>query len=151
MKFIPVRIYQAIVGVQRQTVYHWIKTGQVRSVRKSGRYYVEHPGDLDTLPQRRSTFKDPDRIPLFTGVMVCELVGVSKRRLCQLGDEGKINYRVVAKHRRYSALDVRNFIVYKYSRRTFPCNNHTGPKATPEEAREYLKEWATKLILKENP
>jgi|ERR1700683_799721 len=151
MKFIPVKHFQALAGVQQKTVYKWIKVGKVRAVRRGGKYYVEHPGDLDTLPQRRTTFKDPDRIPLFTGNIVCDLVGVSPRRLRQLGDNGKINFRLLNKHRRYSALDVRNYIIYKYSRRNIPYNSHLVPEVSPEEAREYLIEWAASLVLKENP
>jgi predicted site-specific integrase-resolvase len=143
--------YQALLGIDIQTVYDWIKAGKVRAIRRNGRYYIEHPGDLDSLPGRPTIFKDPDRIPLFTGAIVCSLVGVSPRRLRQLGDAGKINFRVLNKHRRYSALDVRNYIVYKYSRRSVPYNSHVWPEVSPEQAQEFLKEWAIRLILKEKP
>jgi predicted site-specific integrase-resolvase len=140
-RFISIKEFAFLMGVHPKTVYHWVRDGKVKAIKREKNLFVEEPEDLSAISSAPNEIKEEDRIPLVRGKEVAELLGISDRRLRQLAECGKIGCRKIFGARRYSVQDIRDFIAYKAVRDRLPNGDRTVPKSTAKEKRENVMRW----------
>ena len=131
-----------------ETIKYWRNTGKIRFVKRGARYFHLDPGNFESLAATTAPFevREIDRIPLIRGLEVAKILDVSRRRIRQLAEQGKVGCRVIGHNRRYSIADVRKLLAYRALRAEQENGDPRKVHVTPEKIQEAVIHWAIQRL-----
>ena len=132
--------YMAKYGVCRESLYHWVRDGKIRAIRKGRRWFFLDPMVMELANPESRVVTAEDLQPLLRGKEAAEFAGLSPRMLRRYAQDGKVGFRTVGRRRRYSIQDIRDIMAVRLYNKNRP---------TRQEKRMTIMEWArTRLAQK---